>query len=324
MLTISSETPHSFDGEKTFSSRTPWISSLPSSFPLLYSEQEAMNASEGELPMVKSAFRPWRVMLPSLLFSALSVGAWALGGFRVDPFSPFAWMGVLLLWILRDLWSLRQLKQEERRRQAAAAPASSGTLATVQPPPNATALPLPATITLRPGWAATLVASLLLLPFVAATIAFFPILIWSTAPLLPTLGVSLLLGVPVLTLLWLSMDQRIEVSEAGLTLVSWSGRERIPWQEVRLFAIAPGIKPTKPPSRFELASPTVMVRWDQAIREGRPLLFQRLFGPSQEAVYQRELLLSLIAGRTGLPLYDLRQPTGHMTPDPRPLEGARS
>lgn len=274
--------------------------------------------------MVKSAFRPWQAMLPSLLFSALTFGAWALGGFRVDPPIPFPWMGVLLCWILRDLWGLRQLKQEEPRRQAAAAPASSGILATTQPPPNATALPLPATIALMTGWAATLVGSLWLLPFVTLAAASFVILIWSTAQTPQILVVSLLLAVPLLALLQLSMYQRIEVTEAGLTLVSWSGRQRIPWQEVRLFAIAPGIKPTKPPSRFELASPTVLVRWDQAIREGRPLLFQRLFGPPQEAVHQRELLLSLIAGRTGLPLYDLRQSTGHMTPDPRPLEGARS
>jgi hypothetical protein len=116
-------------------------------------------------------------------------------------------------------------------------------------------------------------------------------------------------------------DKWIEGREDGLTIRTLFRRQSILWEEARLFAIDAIVKTTEAPNRYELFGATTMLRWS---RELTPSPWTRLSSPFPEYSQQVDGLLALIAGKTGLPLYDLRdweaepQPAPPYLPPPLP------
>lgn len=79
----------------------------------------------------------------------------------------------------------------------------------------------------------------------------------------------------------------------------------IKWSEARLFAIYPSRKPSDLPRYYELSGKDAIVRW-RRMRPDAPFRFTKKPASFDEYDRQMEALLSLIAAKTGLPLYDLR------------------
>jgi hypothetical protein len=202
---------------------------------------------------------------------------------------------------------------EERRHYAAQGNLQRVSLAAHQPLPTEAVLPLPTTIRLRPRWGLVLVMALsLLLCFLLLFTLTFPSAPYNTL-LIPLL--SLLLAGVFDALLLLIGAQRVEVTEEGLRvwhmLQQAHERQVMRWEHMRLFAIRPAnllSKDREHPGVFELSSPTGIVRWGRVHRRRTafPFLLYRPRTPFETYDRQMEALLSLIAARTGLPLYDLR------------------
>jgi hypothetical protein len=105
--------------------------------------------------------------------------------------------------------------------------------------------------------------------------------------------------------------EQLVLTEDGLTISNlWGGQRVILWEEARLFAfdgcLVRGRKSFT--FLFELSSDTEVICWEWVVYINTALPPQTnspLF--SQGHDLQLEALLSLIAGRTGLPLYDLQE-----------------
>ena len=251
-----------------------------------------------------------RPVLPDVLLLDLS----SLG----VAFAVFIFAGLLLT----SFW-----KRLERRRQAAAR-GDTSLLAAEQPVPDVHAFPLPLTIGQRPNWSTFL---LLLGPVVALTvIAAIVLLLYLPLVLPPVPGgsasQSLLFIVIGIFVLWMLLScgllfgllsarvrEQITVTEHGLIKVGLLGKaQSVSWQEARLFAINGifGAKKYPYPAIYEVSSAQDIVRWAWIRRNNvRVLFFARPTVALEEYERQMQALLSFIAARTGLPLYDLREGT---------------
>ncbi len=232
----------------------------------------------------------------------------------------------------------------ERRRQMAAG-GDQRLLAAEQPRPDANALPLPTvlgqpspvtsdfsqpttvvtTVVQRPNWTIFLVifgvVFLAIIIFAVVFLLFFPTLF---PPLphhraLPSAFVFIAVAVFVVLMLlycgllfgvmYFRARQHLIVTETGLIMFGFRTVHSVSWQEAKLFAIDGifGARRYPHPSIFELSSANAIVRWSWLRRSNLKVLFiaQPLLS---EEDYNRQMqsLLSLIAARTGLPLYDLR------------------
>lgn len=169
-----------------------------------------------------------------------------------------------------------------------------------QPVPHPAALSLPRTISFRPKGIAYL--GLLLLALLGLAFWIVRIGWWHALPdPLSSLGVALAVVYGLSEVF--ALHQRIEVSEAGMNVLSFFRRQTLSWHEARLFAVDVLAKDSQPADRYELASATISLRWSRKLKPSR---FTKLSSPFPEYSQQMEALLSLIAGQTGLPLYDLR------------------
>lgn len=100
-------------------------------------------------------------------------------------------------------------------------------------------------------------------------------------------------------------SQYVTITDGGLAFASFRFTETITWDQATLFCIPRGA-PYGPPRYFELSGPNEIVQWWR-LRPDSPL--SRIYEPAVSAAEydaQLDALLSLIAARTGLPLYDLR------------------
>lgn len=248
--------------------------------------------------MITTDSRLWTSTLRDILLMVLLGGTWFLGGVR-DPLLfalPLLWSAMSAL---RDFLRLRQA--QTRHHAALALAPRLLPRAAHQPISNAGALPLPYTVSHRLSWLAY---------------ALLTLLLWGMLVLGPLVGsphrldssflvISLLLA-SALTPLGLRADsQQLTLTEEGLTMRSPYRRQTIRWSEARLFAIEAAAARTELPNSYELSTATTSVQWRRATR---PAPFLHLDRPFQEYAWQMERLLELIAGRTGLPLIDLRQP----------------
>ncbi len=234
------------------------------------------------------------------------------------PFNPLSLAGYFTIALIMVLIQIRFYKRLEQRRQRAAK-GDASLLAVEQPAPNAMALPLSITIGQRPKW-----GTLLLLPgiFVAlmAALAFLLIIPPSNGQALPQSNVFILAGsLLIVTLLfcglliaglYASTREQITVTEHGLIRVGVLRRvHSVSWEEARLFAIDGmyGAMKYPHPIVYELSSAYDVVRWGWMRRNNmRVIFFAQPTVPAEEYERQMQALLSLIAARTGLPLYDLR------------------
>jgi hypothetical protein len=213
-------------------------------------------------------------------------------------------------------WALR-FRALNLRRQAAANGDPAVPLALRQPVPNGAALPLPFTVRLiprrGPSYILGSIAGAILLPicfgYLFQSLAnpddsfFITNIIFSIIFFSIAIGFAILLAIILIRYGY----NKITATEAGLTIQERTTIRFIPWNEARLFAITRGIKRTGTPTFYELSSATTF---------GTPLLWlhpNTLIPPNMKPALpfdeydgQMEALLSLIAAKTGLPLYDLR------------------
>lgn len=105
--------------------------------------------------------------------------------------------------------------------------------------------------------------------------------------------------------------QVVEVTQQGMTARHFGEDiHSVAWDEARLFAIEGFSRLNRPwlPSMYQLASDNDVVRWQRVGRLDGRRAFTGATGISDEE-YERQMgaLLSLVAAKTGLPLYDLRE-----------------
>ncbi|GCE11235.1 hypothetical protein KTT_10940 [Tengunoibacter tsumagoiensis] len=120
------------------------------------------------------------------------------------------------------------------------------------------------------------------------------------------------LGVVIwLIVRYYASTQWIEADEQGLTLRTWYGERTVLWNEAHLFAVHSGYaKPygplfTVPHVIYELSSSHKIVHWDWQPNK-KSFFFARIKGSHLEYNENMQQLLQIIAARTHLPLYDLR------------------
>lgn len=224
---------------------------------------------------------------------------------------------------------VRYQERLEQRRQAAAR-GDHNLLAAKQPLPNATALPLPITLGRHhKGKIYVLILLVNLLLLLILSIPLYIVLPHLFPPgnsLSPQAFAVIILGsfvFLVLLLFGLSFGmlyarerEQLTVTEYGLMKIGlWGKVQSMSWQEARLYAISGvyGLKKTgrlaaRIPSQYELSSAHDIIRWGplpdtniQAFVSGETASPLPVQGNYSQA------LLSLIAARTGLPLYDLRE-----------------
>ena len=252
--------------------------------------------------MLKADTRPWKktlgVYAPDVLFMTLSF--WLFRGIPLWE----AFIGTCIFCLVfggwQDIRKFVRLRRAEQRRQAAITNSQQVPLAQPQPAPDPTVLPLPLVIFSRPGWLAYLVAPLVAWVIILAFLFFF---FWQYQNPLVLLLSSVIVAVPVGIGTALSAYTWIEVGEEGMTTRTLFSRRTVRWHDASLFAIDAIVEPDKTPHHYELSSATAILRWS---REQKPSRLTRLSSPFPEYVQQMDGLLMLIAGKTGLPLYDLR------------------
>ena len=296
-------------------------------------------------PLVTRFKRLRKMMLISI---AIAVIGWALllvsyilairAGSPLTPMLPlyiFLIACALISWPLSIFTSLKQehfWKRLEQRRQEAAA-GDQSLLAAHQPVPNAQALSLPLTIRQRPNW-----FSLLLLPgiMLIVTAIALPIML-NILPRsvghrpVPSLFMPIFIGIAValiliycvviFAILYNKSRKQLTLTEHGLIIPSFRKAHSISWQEARLFAIDGifGAKSYPHPAIFEVSSARDIVRWGWVRPNSvKVIFFAKPTVPTEDYNQQMEAVLSLIAGRTGLPLYDLRDKKGIVESQPQP------
>jgi hypothetical protein len=236
---------------------------------------------------------------------------------------PIIWTALAILYV----FVVRTWKRFDQKRQAAAQ-GDQSLLATEQPVPDAQAVSLPLTIRMRSNrrllitMTITLFASLLI-PFIIGLV--FGLQARVTPPpthpahvgiLLIILGVWALISLLVVgimyAILYIKAREQVTLTDYGILVSGITPRlQSIPWSEARLFAIA---NPSnfkyfkdRQPMILEVASEHNLVRWTwlplKSFRSGFavPVL------PPEEYDQQMRGVLSVIAAKTGLPLYDLRK-----------------
>lgn len=215
----------------------------------------------------------------------------------------------------------RYWKRQEQRRQKAAR-GDQNLLAAEQPVPDANTLTLPITIEQRPGRMLLLIPALvamLAIVFAFSIVYIYPTMLMPHHPVpLSTLyaiaGVVIivlaLLGALIFFVTYYRVRQQITVTQNGILMLGVRKVHSIRWDEARLFAIDSlfGAKKVPDPFLFELSSANDIIRWNWLRKSTRRMIYlaQPAIPPAE---YERQMhaLNSLIAARTGLPLYDLRE-----------------
>ena len=268
--------------------------------------------------MVKADWRPWKDALLWIvpLFLLIAVVNWVLKG--ISPWQALlASCGSLFCLGWAAFGTFRQLRRAEKRRRAAASGAQWFPLASPQPYPNPEALPLPFVISLRPRWLAFLLTPVITWIAVTGTlyIGFWSYVWPNHGPVIHTLALTLALTLAISTGVLLSMYHWIEAYEEGLTVrnIFWS--KSILWHEACLFAVDAALKAKKLPNCYELSSTKTILRWPWK-RKASP--WTKLSCSFAEYEWQMKALHSIIAARTGLPLYDLREGMAAIVPQAAP------
>ena len=228
---------------------------------------------------------------------------------RSIPLLVIALFGASLFWYAAPWAQVDKRRQSAVRQENALVP-----LAREQPVPDETALSLPCKIKLRPRWTIPPICFCVLTPLSCSTLL---LLVYTTHPVpvdpgwIPFSIVSSIVWSALAALIpffygWHTIkvtEDGLKVQECGIH--SLGCNMSIQWDEIRLFAIYPTRKHMDFPMYYELASQTAIVRWKRM----RPGMRSRLTKmPVHFDDYNRQMdaLLSVIAAKTGLPLYDLR------------------
>lgn len=185
-------------------------------------------------------------------------------------------------------------------------------LAREQPVPDASAVPAPVSIRLNMRWQPLAAFFVILAIFFFIIVIIIPPLTGSVQTL-TYISMGIIFGIMLLGLvvgfivLYVQLKSTpyyaIMISQEGLTTY-YTGRVRtVYWHEARVFAITGGRK-SGGVQTYELASRQTVARWVFLPR--RTWSFYKTEVPYEQYEQQMRALLSYIAARTGLPLYDLR------------------
>jgi uncharacterized membrane protein len=249
-------------------------------------------------------------------------GQVSLGSFFNSWGLPIFWTVLAVAYV----FVVRMWRRFDQKRQAAAQ-GDQSLLATEQPVPDAQAVSLPLTIRMRSNRRVLIIMTItlfisLLIPFIIGLV--FGLQARATPPthpvhvgiLLIILGVWALVALLVVgimyAILYVKAREQVTLTDYGILVSGVTPRlQSIPWSEARLFAI---VNPSNPkrfkdrlPLMLEVASEHNLVRWtwlrSKSFRSGFavPVL------PPEEYEQQMRGVLSVIAAKTGLPLYDLRK-----------------
>ncbi|HEU5370598.1 MAG TPA: hypothetical protein VFU69_19145 [Ktedonobacterales bacterium] len=127
--------------------------------------------------------------------------------------------------------------------------------------------------------------------------------LYTTISALCTAACVLLVYIKTTPLQWL------EVTDEGVISHEGGNPKTLRWEDIRLFAIASRQRKEEPPRRYQLfrknAGPGLALDVRRPSRQ-RLFQFDKPSLPYDEYDRQMDALLSLIAAKTGLPLYDLR------------------
>lgn len=214
-----------------------------------------------------------------------------------------------LVMILGGIIILRRAPRWQRFEQRRQAAASAGYLAAEQPAPDEAVLPLPFTIKIKPNLLGIIL-------FFGCMMLMVNGCIFALVPNSRSIFISLIVtgsALPILIILsFIVLRQRIEITEQGMTIESTIIVQRIRWQDARLFAILSAnllSKKNHLTGGYELSGPDKIVRWIRLSPGIHFSPFRFMLKPAlpfDEYDWQMDALLSVIAAKTGLPLYDLR------------------
>lgn len=233
----------------------------------------------------------------------------ALVGSLLEPAMWLTWGIASLVFVV---WGWPALVRQQRLRNAAKGYWQRGEAVVVpliepQPIPDAGALSLPTIIRMRPHW------RLHIPVYIGLFVIFIALLVvaWNSgSPAAPGLtiaegGFGLVVYAGLILLLATSASSSLVVSEEGISLRQSGFTQRVHWDESRLFALVVGARHSPATLGYELGGTRSAVRWMQRLRPTW-YAFSRPELPFE--VYDRKMraLLSLIAARTKLPLYDVR------------------
>ena len=251
------------------------------------------------------------------------------------PPTPFrVWSLIAPFFLLLSSFSFiqqgRYWKRFEQRR-IRAAQGDQSLLAEEQPALEEAALPLPLIIQSRTSspenFFLAMIGVVVITMIVVGVIGF---LAGSTSIFSPANVLALVLGglailvlvlVMLVSIVFLALvlsrtDQRIELTEQGMTIRKGGRAHSVAWDEARLFAIEGvyGVNHTLSPSIYQLASARDMLKWIYQKRRTpersgllyRPTLAIKPTTSYEEYERQMQALPALVAAKTGLALYDLR------------------
>ena len=239
---------------------------------------------------------------------------------------------LILLFFFSYIQQRRYWKRFEQQR-IRAAQGDQSLLAEEQPELDEAALPLPLTIQSRisspeSSLLPTIIAAIVITIFVAGVIGFLAVFtsIFSPSNVLAFVlgGVAILVFILVMlvSMVFLALvlsrtDQRIELTEQGMTIRKGGNAHSVAWDEARLFAIEGigGLNRPWLPRVYQLASANDILKWTYQRRRTperngwlyRPILAIKPTTSYEEYERQMEALPALVVAKTGLPLYDLRK-----------------
>jgi len=235
-----------------------------------------------------------------------------------NPILPFGLTIVFsVLTLIRYAFQERYWKRIEQRRFAAAR-GEYTLLAVEQPWPQEAPMLLSPVIVLRRSrefflLLTALVSALALLMalyFTGALILYNDLSLFSSNPFLVFFVLFLFFALIPLAVVFAqrSSGQEITATEGGLTAYDGHETHKVMWQEAQLFAMynALGAEKNGAAVTYELSSARDIVRWTWVLRKTYWVGLEPTI-PHDEYNWQMRALLSLVAARTGLTLYDLRK-----------------
>lgn len=218
-------------------------------------------------------------------------------------------LGMILGGVITLMSAPRWQRFEQRRQAAASSMRDTGYLAAVQPAPDEAALPLPCTIEIKPNLLRIILFFGCMLMAINGCVFALPNASYSFFISLIVTGSILLI---LIILSRIVLRQSIEITEQDMRIKSTIMVQRIRWQDARLFAILSAnllSKRNHLTGGYELSGPGTIVRWMRLSPGAHFSLFRFMLKPAlpfDDYDRQMDSLLSLIAAKTSLPLYDLR------------------
>lgn len=234
--------------------------------------------------------------------------------------TPFRdWSFILPFFVLVSFFSFIQQGQYWKRfeqRRIRAAPGDQILLAAGQPAPDSPSLQLPTIIKLRLSKRFVLIGviEVLVVVLVGGYLVYPLMRNHFSSGLFIVIGLFLALFLIMMgvafAMISRQLSQQLDITEDGLTSRYMGTVGSIRWGEATLFATyaAFGAQKSKAVSTYELSGANSVVKWTWYKYKGKnSFMGIRPTIPIDECNQQMQALLSLVAAKTGLPLYDLRE-----------------